>query len=51
MVRKKTRGTTGGHVVCALLTAWWTIGLGNLTYALIAHHTAEKVLVRIADLT
>ena len=51
LVRKKNWGSTGGHVMCAILTVWWTIGLGNLTYALISRYTAEKVLVRISDLT
>ncbi len=49
LLRKKSWGTTGGHVICALLTVWWTIGLGNLIYALIAHYSAEKVLVRLTD--
>ncbi len=47
MVRKKTWGTTGGHVLWAFLTAWWTLGLGNLTYALIAHYGAEQILLKL----
>ena len=46
MLRKKTWGSFVGHSVVAVLTLWWTLGLGNLTYALIVHYTAEKVLVR-----
>ena len=49
MVRKKTWGTAGGHVLCALLTVWFTFGIGNVIYALIVHNTAEKVLVRISE--
>lgn len=26
-------GSLGGHLVVALLTFWWTMGLGNLLYA------------------
>jgi hypothetical protein len=26
-------GSVGGHLVVALLTFWWTMGLGNLVYA------------------
>lgn len=26
-------GTLGGHVLIALLTVWWTAGLGNVLYA------------------
>jgi hypothetical protein len=48
-LRKKSWGTTGGHVLWALLTVWWTIGIGNLVYALIAHATAEQVVVKIEE--
>ena len=47
LVRVKTYGSGMTHFVVFLLTAWWTIGLGNLLYAIIAHVRAEQVLVRI----
>lgn len=47
MVRRKTWGTAGGHTLWALLTAWFTFGLGNLVYALVAHQTAEKVMLKV----
>jgi hypothetical protein len=47
MLRKKTWGTGGGHVLCALLTFWWTIGIGNLVYACIAHFTADQVMLKV----
>lgn len=31
-------GSVLGHVVVAVLTAWWTLGIGNLAYASWAHH-------------
>ena len=46
-VRKKTWGTAGGHILWAVLTVWWTLGLGNLVYALIAHYGAEQVFIKI----
>lgn len=46
MLRKKSWGTGVGHFVVAIFTLWWTIGLGNVLYALFAHYTAEKVLVK-----
>ena len=49
LVRKKTYGSGTTHLVVFLLTAWWTIGIGNLLYAIIAHSRAEKVLVRIRE--
>lgn len=32
MVKRKY-GTLGAHALIALLTIWWTLGLGNVTYA------------------
>jgi hypothetical protein len=49
LMRRKTWGSAGGHVLWALLTVWWTLGIGNLIYALIAHYTAAQVLVRIDE--
>lgn len=47
MVRRKTWGTAGGHTLWAALTVWWTLGVGNLVYALVAHYTAEQVMLKI----
>jgi hypothetical protein len=47
LVRRKTWGTAGGHVLWAILTAWWTIGIGNLVYALVAHYNAEQVMLKL----
>ncbi|HVM29522.1 MAG TPA: hypothetical protein VM305_01945 [Candidatus Limnocylindrales bacterium] len=47
LMRKSTWGTTGMHIVVALFTVWWTLGIGNLIYALIAHYTAEQVLLKM----
>lgn len=30
---KRKKGTLGGHVLIFFLTAWWTLGLGNVCYA------------------
>ncbi len=47
MMREKTWGTMGWHILWAILTAWWTLFLGNLTYALIARYgLAQKIFVR-----
>ena len=47
LVRKKSYGSGMTHFVVFLLTSWWTLGLGNLFYAIMAHVRAEQVLVRI----
>lgn len=49
MLRKKTWGTAGGHTLWALLTVWFTMGFGNLAYALVAHYTAEQVMMKLDD--
>jgi hypothetical protein len=30
---KPNYGTLGGHLLVALATVWWTLGLGNVAYA------------------
>lgn len=44
---KRHYGGIGGHVLIALLTLWWTLGLGNIAYA--AYHyfgRPDKIVVR-----
>jgi len=47
LVRRKTWGSVAGHVFCALITVWFLFGLGNVAYALVAHFTAEQVMIKI----
>lgn len=47
LLRRSTWGSVGTHVVVALLTIWWTVGIGNLIYALIAHSGADQVLIKL----
>jgi len=49
MLRKKTWGSAGGHVLWGVLTIWWTFGLGNLIYALVAHLGADRILLKIDE--
>ena len=34
MMKEHTWGSGSGHLVVAVLTVWWTIGLGNVAYAI-----------------
>ena len=47
LLRRKTWGSAGGHVLVGLLTVWFTLGLGNLAYAFIAHNNAEKIMLKL----
>lgn len=49
LLRRRTWGSAGGHTLWFLLTFWFTIGFGNLIYALIAHFNAEKVMLKIGQ--
>lgn len=37
------------HVLVAVLTLWWTFGLGNLIYAAYSRYTADEVVIRVVD--
>ena len=47
LMRKKSWGSAGGHVVCGILIGWWTFGIGNAAYAVYAHFNAEQVMVKL----
>jgi len=49
MLQQQTWGSAGGHALWALLTVWWTCGIGNFGYAIYAHFDAPKVLVKLDD--
>lgn len=46
IVKKSTWGSLSGHLLVALLTVWWTFGIGNLVYAL-AVHKSDEVMIKI----
>lgn len=47
MLKKDTWGSGSGHLVVAVLTIWWTIGVGNVVYAIYKHMTAEEVQIKV----
>ncbi len=46
VVIKKTKKN---HLMVALLTIWWTCGLGNLIYALIPAKVEDEVFLKIEE--
>lgn len=49
MMKKHTWGSGSGHLVAAVLTVWWTLGIGNVAYAIYKHYTAEEVQIKVED--
>lgn len=37
-------GSLMGHLIVAVLTIWWTLGLGNLAYAAYSYYSGRKEL-------
>ena len=46
LLMKSTWGTRFGHLLVALLTIWWTFGIGNGVYAL-AVHKSDAVMIKL----
>jgi len=49
MMKEKDWGSGAGHIVVAALTIWWTLGIGNVLYAIYKNLTAEKVQIKIEN--
>lgn len=48
VMKKPNYGSLGGHALIALLTVWWTIGLGNVCYAAYKYFShSDKKVVRV----
>lgn len=47
LMKKKTWGSGGMHLIVAALTIWWTLGIGNIVYAIYKHMTAEEVQIKV----
>ena len=46
LMGKSYWGSLSMHLVVALFTVWWTLGIGNLVYALGAHKS-DEVMIKI----
>lgn len=46
-LKEKDWGDGGTHLILALLTVWWTLGLANALYAIYSYVTAEEVVIKI----
>ena len=41
------KGVHKHHAIVAILTAWWTLGIGNLIYALTPVKNEDEVLIKL----
>lgn len=46
-LKKRDWGDAGTHLILALVTGWWTLGLFNALYAIYAYATAEEVVIKL----
>jgi len=49
MMKEKDWGSGAGHIVVAVLTIWWTLGIGNVVYAIYKNLTADKVQIKVDE--
>ena len=49
-VRVVKKAQKDKHLLIFLLTGWWTIGIGNLIYALLPAKNSEEVLIKIENI-
>lgn len=42
-------GDASIHLLLAVLTLWWTLGLANALYAVYSRATAEEIVITIDD--
>lgn len=50
LLEKQSFGSLKAHVVVAILTAWWSFGIGNILYALYKYLKPEKMILDRNDL-
>lgn len=46
-MKKKDWGSGGNHLIIALFTIWWTLGLGNALYGIYKRATAEEIVIKV----
>jgi hypothetical protein len=48
-VKKKTWGSMTGHFLVAILTIWWSFGIGNILYGLYKSMASDAVHVTVEE--
>lgn len=46
-VKRRTWGKPRKHFLVFAVMGWWTFGLANIVYAMVAHMRAERIIVRL----
>lgn len=48
-LKLKDYGSLQMHILIGVLTFWWTVGIGNIVYALIRYLTASTVTIKVDE--
>ena len=46
-MKKTEYGGIGAHILIFIVTVWFTLGLGNVAYAIYRYYTGDEVLIKI----
>ncbi|MDR2967042.1 MAG: hypothetical protein LBU74_03740 [Methanobacteriaceae archaeon] len=49
LLKKGGYGSIVVHIIIFIFTIWWTIGLGNLAYALYSNSKSDEILLKIEE--
>lgn len=47
MMKEKTYGSVGIHVIIGIFVGWWTLGIANAIYLAYAYFTAPEVQIKV----
>lgn len=48
-LKERDFGDAETHLILAILTGWWTVGLSNAVYAIYKYVTAEEVTIKVGE--
>lgn len=48
-LKERTWGDAETHLILAVSTGWWTLGLSNVLYAIYKYVTADEIVIKVDD--
>jgi hypothetical protein len=49
MMKEKSYGSGGAHLIILVLFGWWTLGVANALYAAYEYFTGDEVQIKVED--